>query len=359
LKKILFIASHRKNRAPGQRFRFEQYFDILEKNGFECHLSYLLDEEDDKIFYKPGHYFKKATILLRNYKTRANDLKHLHDFDLVFLFREALMTSSLFFEKKIAASGKKIIYDFDDAIWMNDTSKANQLFAWMKHPQKIGQSMKLSTVVFAGNDYLADYARQFNPNVVIVPTTIDTSEYKTTVSVKKDYLTIGWSGSLTTIKHFELALPFLKKIKARYGNKVRIKVIGDPHYTNKELEIEGIAWSHESEIRELSSFDIGIMPLPDDRWAKGKCGLKGLQYMALGIATLMSPVGVNTAIIKDGENGFLPSSDDDWFNNISLLIENDSLRKRLGEEARRTVEKLYSKEANAHLYLHWFKTLTA
>jgi glycosyltransferase involved in cell wall biosynthesis len=357
LKKVLFIASHRKDRAPGQRFRFEQYFDILEKNGFECHLSYLLNEEDDNFFYKPGHYLKKAAILFRNYKTRANDLRHIQEYDLIFLFREALMTGSLFFEKKLAASGKKIIYDFDDAIWMNDTSKANQLFAWMKYPEKIGQSMKLSTAVFAGNSYLADYARQFNPNVIIVPTTIDTSEYKRIESEKKDHITIGWSGSLTTIKHFEFALPFLKKIKNRYGDKVRIKVIGDPNYTNKELDIEGVAWSRSSEVRELSSFDIGIMPLPDDPWAKGKCGLKGLQYMALGIATLMSPVGVNTEIIQDGINGFLPSGEEDWFNAISLLIENEELRKRLGDEARRTVEKRYSKEANAALYLQWFKTL--
>lgn len=269
------------------------------------------------------------------------------------------MPGTIFFEKKLAASGKKIIYDFDDAIWMNDTSKANQLFAWMKHPEKIGQSMKLSTVVFAGNAYLASYARQFNHNVVIVPTTIDTTEYKRIVSAKKDHVTIGWSGSLTTIKHFEFAIPFLKKIKARYGDKIRVKVIGDPNYINEELGIEGVAWSHSSEIIELSSFDIGIMPLPDDPWAQGKCGLKGLQYMALGIATLMSPVGVNTEIIQHGENGFLPASEDDWFNQISLLIENETLRKKLGDEARQTVENLYSKEANSSIYLHWFKTLTA
>lgn len=151
---------------------------------------------------------------------------------------------------------------------------------------------------------------------------------------KSDKITIGWSGSITTIKHFEFALPVLRKLKEKYGDRLRFKVIGDASYTNEELGIKGIGWKREDEVKELSEFDIGVMPLPDDEWANGKCGLKGLQYMALEIPTIMSPVGVNTEIIKDGKNGFLASEINEWLEKTSRLIENSDLRI-LSEDARR------------------------
>ncbi len=296
-------------------------------------------------------------MLLTHYKKRWNDARHANDYDIIFIFREALMTRSIFFEKQFAKSRAKMVFDFDDAIWKNDTSNANKLFAWMKNPEKIAKTIALCDLVFAGNNYLADYAKQYNQKVVIVPTTIDTDEYVRVSCPPKDYITIGWSGSITTIKHFELALPFLREIKKKYGHKVRIKVIGDERYKNDELDIQGIAWTKESEVRELSDIDIGIMPLPNDEWARGKCGLKGLQYMALEIPTLMSPVGVNTEIIHHGENGYLPTTNEDWVLCISALIDQPELRHKLGSAARQTVVDKYSIQANKELYLRYFNSL--
>lgn len=358
MKKVLFIASHRPERAPGQRFRFEQYFSYLEENGYSCELSWLLNEEDDSIFYSTGNVLNKAAILTKHYRKRMSDLQRIHEYDIVFIFREALMTRSLYFEKKIASSGVKIIFDFDDAIWLNDTSDANKLFKWMKKPAKIADTIKLSDLVFAGNNYLADYARKYNQSVVVVPTTIDTDHYVRLPSSRQDNkIVIGWSGSLTTIKHFEHALPFLTVIRDRFGDKVAFKVIGDGSYQNSQLNIQGIPWRKQSEIADLSEIDIGIMPLPDDEWARGKCGLKGLQYMALSIPTIMSPVGVNRDIIQDGVNGFLASNQDQWVEKISLLITDLSLAAQIGKAARQTVLEKYSVKANRDLYLHQFSAL--
>jgi glycosyltransferase involved in cell wall biosynthesis len=357
-KKILFIASHRPGRAPGQRFRFEQYFEFLEQHGFECELSFIISADDDKKLYQKGHYLQKYGIHRRAVAQRNTDAKRANEFDIIFIFREALITGSIKFEKLFRQSKAKIVFDFDDAIWKLDVSDANRMFSFLKNPGKTAEIIALSDIVFAGNNYLAEYAGKFNKNVAIVPTTIDTAEYIPVSHPKNPAkIIIGWSGSITTIKHFEFALPFLEILKNKFGDKIEIKVIGDANYVNEKLGVKGIGWNKENEIRELSTFDIGIMPLPDDEWANGKCGLKGLQYMALNIPTLMSPVGVNSEIVQPGVNGFLPSNTDEWVENIETLIADPELRIRMGNAARKTVEEKYSVNAWKEKYLELFNCL--
>lgn len=356
--KILFIASHRLNRSPSQRYRFEQYFDYLNKNGFECHLSPIITERDDEVFYKQGKLFQKGWILLKSIFRRIGDWNKFSNYDIVFVQREALMIGSTFFEKKIAKSKAKFVFDFDDSIWLMDTSEGNKKFEWLKNPLKTAKNIALADRIFAGNAYLANYAKHYNTNVALVPTTIDTDFHKPlNITKTTNKVTIGWSGSITTIKHFEYALPYLTKLKNKYQDKIEFAVMGDPSYVNEELGIKGIPWTVETEVSVLNSFDIGIMPLPDDEWAKGKCGLKGLSYMACGITTIMSPVGVNNDIIEHGDNGYLASSEEEWINYLSLLIEDAALRKRIGENARNTIEKKYSVNANKELYLKELNSL--
>lgn len=351
MKKILFIAAHRIGRSPSQRFRFEQYFDYLNAHGFQCDFEYLISAEDDKAFYSPGNVFKKGLIFLKFWRKRYQDTVKARNYDIVFIQREAFMTGSVYFEKRFKKSGAKMVFDFDDSIWLPNVSEANKTFAFLKNAEKTSELIAMSDLIFAGNEYLADYARQYNKNVAIVPTTIDTNDYKPEKGPRDpNIVTIGWSGSITTIQHFKYAIPFLEKIKDKYGDRVRIKVIGDGNYVNERLGIKGIAWTKERELIELNSFDIGIMPLPDDLWAKGKCGLKGLQYMALEIPTIMSPVGVNSDIIKDGVNGFLASADNEWVARTSLLIEDAELRSKVGKAGRQTVIDHYSIEAQKANY---------
>lgn len=356
--KILFIAAHRANRSPSQRYRFEQYFDFLKANGYECELSSIIAEADDAFFYSPGHLFKKFLFTVKSAVKRLKDLKRADDFDIIFVQREAYMTGSTFFEKRFAGSKAKLVYDFDDSIWIMDTSDANKKWEWMKSTKKTGEIISVSNMVFAGNKYLFDYAQKHNSNVKIIPTTIDTAIFRRKEEYKNsEKICIGWSGSITTIKHFEEATAILKKVKQKYGDNVYFKVMGDDTYENKELNIKGIPWTSATEIDIISSFDIGIMPLPNDQWVKGKCGLKGLSYMALEVPTIMSAVGVNTEIISDGLNGFLATTEEEWINKISLLIESFELRKTLGMNGRKTVIDRYSLESQKNNYLNSFNEL--
>lgn len=359
-KKVLIITNHRKDRAPGQRFRFEQYLTYLEENGFEIEFSFLINENQDRIFYSKGNYLKKAFILAQSIWKRLKNVINRNKYDVIFIFREALMLGTTYFERQFAKSKAKVIFDFDDAIWMHQESKSsapNKNLSWLKNPDKTKDIIALSDLVIAGNQYLADYAKRFNHNVEVVPTTIDTEEYlaKKKKDYKRDVVCIGWSGSKTTIDHFEEALPALKTIKEKYGDKVIFKVIGDGDYQLKELGIDGDPWRKDAELDDLSEIDIGIMPLPNDEWAKGKCGLKGLQYMALGIPTLMSPVGVNSEIIKEGENGYLPTNLTEWVEGLSNLVENLDLRIEVGLKGRETVVNSFSVNSNRMKYLEIFK----
>ena len=350
--KVLFLAMHRKDRVPGQRFRFEQYFQYLEENGVQCELSYLISEEDDKYFYKQGHVLDKISLLFRSLMKRYKETRRMEQYDAVYIAREVFFLGGPFFEKMIAKKDVKLFFDFDDAIWIHGVSKGNRLAGIFRNAGKINKILTIADTVVSGNQFLADYASKFNDNIVIFPTTIDTNVYvKENNMAQKDSILIGWSGSFSTIKHFEIIIPVLSRIKKRYGEKIQFKVIGDGNFECKDLDIIGLPWRLDTEIEELSTFDIGVMPLPNDVWSKGKCGLKGLQYMSLGIPTLMSPVGVNSEIIDDGFNGYLPRNEDEWFVRISELVESKELRNDVGEKGRQTVEERYSLNANKERFL--------
>lgn len=357
--RILFVAAHRPDRSPSQRFRFEQYLGFLKENGYDYDFSFLINERDDNAFYLPGNFTDKARIFLRSWFHRLGDILRARDYDIIFVQREAFMTGSAFFEKIFSKSGAKLVFDFDDAIWHYDVSPANRHLGWLKSPAKTARIIKMSHHIIAGNNYLADYARQYNANVTVIPTTIDTERHKPLLlrDLNPDRICIGWTGSHTTVRHFRLAEPVLAKMKSKYGDKVWFKLIGDAAYKNDALDLKGTAWSLSREVEDLRDLTIGIMPLPDDEWSKGKCGFKGLQYMAMSVPPVMSPVGVNTEIVNDGVNGFLASTEEEWVDRLSLLAESPELRVKMGEAARQTVISRYSVESQKPVYLRLFNDL--
>lgn len=352
---VLILCAHRPKRSPSQRYRFEQYLPFLEQRGFNFTFSYLLSDQDDKTFYSHGNFLSKVFILGKSILIRVKDCFRFKNFDIIFIQREASFLGTSFAEKRAYKSGAYVIFDFDDSIWLADTSPGNKKWEWIKKPEKFFTNIANAHCVMAGNSYLAEKAKPFNTNTIVIPTTVDTALHKLIANSKnQNIVTIGWSGSISTIKHFELLVPVLIKLKKKYGEKIAFKVIGEKNYKNPELEVEAVAWSEETEVQQLNSLDIGIMPLPNDAWANGKCGLKGLTYMACGVATVMSEVGVNKQIIKHGQNGFLAENDYEWYVLLSLLIENKDLREQMSDKGRDTVIKNYSVEAYKNNYLSLF-----
>jgi len=353
--KVLFLVLHRKDRSPGQRYRHEQYIPYLESHGIKCYFSPLLkSKKEDQIFYSGGSTIKKAFVGIKALFRRMQDCFKANRYDFVFIYRDAFFFST-FFEKWLSKKKPELIYDFDDAIWLMDKNPDQGVFNLLKSPEKTNDIIELCDQIIVGNEYLAEHASNYNQNISIIPSTIDLNFYQCKKHEEKERICIGWTGSFSTIKHFETVVPALLEIKEKYADKVYFKVIGDPNYENESLGIKGVLWNSKTEVADLSELDIGLMPLPDNEWSQGKCAMKGLQYMALGIPAIMSPVGVNKEIIQDGENGFLASGKNDWVEKISLLFDNLILRKSVGEAGRKTVEKDFSVEGNQEKWLSIFK----
>jgi glycosyltransferase involved in cell wall biosynthesis len=263
------------------------------------------------------------------------------EWDIAFLFRELLPVGPPLLEWLLVRKGMPVIYDFDDAIFLPNVSEANRQLGWLKQPQKVGAICRMSTHVTVGNRYLQAYALRYTSQVSVLPTTIDTDWYtrKEGVAIRGQPV-LGWSGSLTTSQHLRTVLPTLHMLRQRYD--FRLKVIGGEIGAVPGLEIECQPWREQTEVTDLQSFDIGMMPLPNDSWSRGKCGLKALQYMAVGVPTVASPIGVNSEIIQDGHNGFLATTEQEWVEKLSRLLSDESLRHALATEGRKTVEERYS-----------------
>jgi glycosyltransferase involved in cell wall biosynthesis len=344
--RVLAVVPSLYDTSPGQRFRIEQWEPILRRLGVEITYAPFETEELKAVLHQGGNVTSKIKAVSRNMRRRSRELDSVGDFDLVYLFREAAILGPPWFERKIARSGVPIVFDFDDAIFFSYRSPSNGYLSYLKFPAKAAEICRISSHIMAGNQFLADYASEYNRNITIVPTTIDTEKYRYIESPgDPQKITIGWSGSFSTIQHLDTIRDVFQELAET--ENFRLRVIGASKYDLPGVETDPIAWRSESEIDDLSPIDIGVMPLPDDNWSKGKCGLKALQYMALGIPTICSPVGVNSTIIKEGRNGFLADGKAEWIEKIKLLIHSPELRKKLGLAGRDTVEKEYSAEVIA------------
>lgn len=354
---ILFLIPYPLGQAPSQRFRFEQYFEDLKANNFSFECWSFITPRSFHNLYAGGKSFTKITILLIGVLRRMRILLRVSKADFVFIHREVAPIGPPFFEFLIAkVFRKKIIFDFDDAIWLTDLTQESKIERFLRWRSKIGTICQLSYKVSCGNDYLAEFAREHNKRVIHNPTTINTNDLHNPLRnyvLESDKIIIGWTGSHSTIKYLKLVEPILSALEKKYSS-LEIHIISDQKPDLHLRSLRFIRWNKETEAADLSKFNIGIMPLPNDEWTMGKCGFKALQYMAMKIPAAVSAVGVNNKIVDHGINGFLISNDDEWFRHLELLITDKSLRIKMGEQGRVKVIENYSTLANGPNFVSLF-----
>lgn len=350
MKKLIIIAPYPLGEAASQRFRFEQYLVFFEKNNWNWRFEPFWNKKTWNILYKPGMKFQKSVGLFAGFFRRFFLLFKLSGIDVVFIHREASPVGPPVFEWVIAKIlRKKIIYDFDDAIWKPNVSTSNSFVNSIKFYGKVKRICGWASLVSCGNKYLGDYSKKFNSKVRLIPTTIDTDYHFPNKKEEGNTLVIGWTGSHSTTYYLNSLIPVFKKLEKQFEFELRIISNIDLHLPLKSYQF--IHWNKEREIADLQLFDIGIMPLPDDDWSKGKCGFKLLQYIAVGVPSIASPVGVNTEIIIDNTTGWVAQTENEWYEKLSFLIKNSEARKSVIEKATEHLEKNYSVNAMQGKYL--------
>lgn len=330
--------------SPGQRYRIEQWEPHLRREGIEITYSPFSSAQMAPVMQRPGRLGTKVKAVLGALLRRVREARAQKAFDLLYIFREGALIGPALAERLVARR-LPFVFDFDDAVWVRYVSPANSYLSYLRFPGKTATLCRLARHVMAGNPYLRDYASRHNAHVTVVPTTIDTERYRPVLPPRNSVPVIGWTGSYSTVQYLGLVRPALERLRRK--KEFRVVVVGGEGFRASGVEVEHRAWRSATEPEDLGDFDIGIMPLPDSAWERGKCGLKALQYMALGMPAVVSPVGVNQEIVEHGKNGLVAGSDEEWERALDKLLGDVPLRRALGAVGRATVVARYSAAVHA------------
>jgi glycosyltransferase involved in cell wall biosynthesis len=330
--------------AASTRQRFLQYLPYLERNGIEVELRALLPNEYVRAL-TTGERFPRRKIAAA-YVSRAFQLA-TNSADVLWIYAELFPFVPALLERLALPTGTPIIYDFDDAFFHPHENyprtRLKRLFA-----DKFESLLKTAAACCCGNDYLRDYAARFCSRTIVLPTVVDTNVYAPALSERSEGPpVVGWIGSPTTWDNVRPLLSLLAKLTEQ--SRIRFRAIGAGSAADNDCfpGMELVAWSKDSEVTELQNMDIGIMPLLDLPFQRGKSGYKLVQYMACGLPVIATPVGVNTEIVEDGLNGFSASGISDWERALQMLVSDAMLRRQMGQEGRKRVIDEFSLAVHA------------
>lgn len=309
----------KKFETPSSRYRILQYIPYLQEMGHDC------------------------TVLRipPRFHTRFFAFRKMSNFALVVLQKKLLNPLEFWFLRRYS---KSLIYDFDDAIMYRDSQHINPTSR--QRLQRFNRTVHNADWVIAGNQYLREKVP--HGRVSIIPTPIDMQRYHAKIYRNEEkVVTLGWIGSKSTLAYLLDLKGVLEEIGRNFIN-VQLKIVCDTFFDCRHLHVIKKPWRYEEEIEDLHSFDIGLMPLSDDPWSRGKCAFKLLQYLAVGVPVVASPVGMNSEIVHNHRNGFLALNEHDWLEWLKLLIQDPDLRRRLGREGRELVKTDYALHPHSH-----------
>ena len=325
--------------GPASRYRIYQFLPYLQSAGIQCSVRPLLGPGYFKLIEIPVWPIRvagKAVYSAIQFMKRFWDLATMEKPDLIVVEGQLFPYCPPWAERLLAWMGHHLVIEFDDAIYLTRF-----------HKRKMPQLLEIAVSAIVGNRTLAEYAQQFASTVTVIPTVVDTQRFlpselskEKAVDRRKSPITIVWIGLAYNFDYLEVLLPAVRMLQRELGARFRVISSRPPDLPG--VPVEFVPWDLKTEVTQLQDCQIGVMPLPDSEWARGKCGLKLLQYMALGMPAVASPIGVNREIIRSGENGLLATTPSEWSSHLVRLCHDAGLRQRLGAAARRTVEERYA-----------------
>lgn len=325
--------------GPASRYRIYQFLPYLETAAIQCSVRPLLGQTYFRLLEiqaGPVRTFGKLMYSAVRFLKRVWDLATMGKPDLIVVEGSLFPYCPPWGERLLTWMGQRLFIEFDDAIYLT-----------RGYRRMIPALLAMASGAIVGNEVLAQYARRYSAQVFVVPTVVDTQRFvprQTRVQLvsaaTEQPVMVVWIGLAYNLGYLNIVAPVLKELQDKALIKFRVVCSRPPRLPG--LSVEFKAWQLEREVEVLQDCHIGIMPLPSTEWAEGKCGLKMLQYMSLGMATVASPVGVNRDIISDGETGYLAATEQEWRDKLARLCQDAALRERVGRAARRTVEERYS-----------------
>jgi len=320
--------------GANSRYRLWQFIPGLESAGHQVDVKPMLGDRYLEQLYRQG--VRPLGSIIAGYARHLSRLTQVHRYDAVILDQELLPYLPPVFEQWLCLRNANVMVDYDDAAYLK-----YERYSWLRG--RIGAIMKAARATVVGNRHLEAYARQFSGDVRFIPTVVDVGKYAAKSHAALDAIRICWIGTpLTAAEYLPALLPVFVELQRRFP-QLSFRLIGAGRIAGADaVNVEIVDWSEEKEAELIAECDIGIMPLPDSEFQRGKCGLKLIQYMAAGLPVVASPVGENRYIVDHGQNGFLASDASEWVSQLELLIRDTALRARMGASGRERVEQRYS-----------------
>ncbi|WP_075292055.1 glycosyltransferase family 4 protein [Pararhizobium arenae] len=340
--RVLFILPH-PIEGPSSRFRVYQFLPYLQAHGIEATVSPLLSSSLAPIVYDKGKTAQKILLTGYGLLRRLYDVLRSTRYDVVYVLREAFPFGPPLLERLMAAGASRMIFDYDDAIYVSSTAYTNPLDRFRDF-SKTEKLIRMADHIVAGSHHLARYAARHKPIVScisILPTVVDTRDFRPPGQRHGDDFTIGWIGTPRGTAYLRSIREAIITVSRKLP-KARFVFVGAEPFDCGGVPVEFRKWTLEREIADIQSFDVGIMPLFDDEEARGKCGFKLIAYMSAGLPVVCSPVGANKDIVSEGVNGYFADTPEAWAKALIRLGENPLLRHQFAEQGRRHVEENFS-----------------
>jgi len=340
--------------AAGQRLKFEQYYDDWREAGWDISASPYMDLDLWSAAHQPGHLWTKLLGSLKGLIRRVGDLARIRRYDLIYCFMYVTPVGTSLFERLTRMLAKKLVFDLEDNVLIGQTLKGrlpNPLLRLLKGSGKAKFLVRRADHVITSSPFLNDHCLQLNEKraCTYISSSVDTDRFVPVNRYSNEATpVIGWTGTFSSSVYLDLLRPVFQELARRRA--FRLRVIGNFDYALQGVDLEAVRWTAEREVEDLQAIDIGVYPLPVEDWVTGKSGLKAIQYMAFGIPCVATEVGTTPMLIRDGENGLLVRTPDEWLSALERLLDDSDLRRRLGEQARRDAVDHYSLRAVARDY---------
>jgi glycosyltransferase involved in cell wall biosynthesis len=352
--KVLVLTPYLQGTTAGPRSSFELWERVLEPAGITLHHEPFESERLHEIIYRPGHVLEKSTEMLRGWWRRALLMRDLDRYDAVLVNREAALVGPALLERWVSRRGKPIIYLLDDPLYVPYRSPANGYLSYLKLFGKVKHICRMSRVVIVNSESHQEYARRFAGSVWLIPSLVDADAYRFEPQSRVDGapVCVGWSGSQSTAPNLGEILDPLRWLSDR--DDVRLHFIGSDRFDLPGVRHTAQPWRAETEVEDLRQLDVGLLPVPTNPWSVRKFYLKLVQYMALGIPAVCSPLGSNPDVVENGVTGFLVEGKAQWTEALARLIEDPGLREEMGRAAAERAHADYTLQAHAERIVEAF-----